>query len=295
MKQNTFSFFKIRFWSLGVIICFAACRKDITSALPGGKQDIALNYYSASDVLLSAYGTANPAAVTAIYVDSIPKHPAAISGASFFYTNFTSVEYPSAPNSGIMNFVHYNFRPAGHRLIFTDTTGSALLDTTVSTPAKSSTSLYLTDVAGLPNTKAAFKLVSIQEDRAGVPADKIGVRFVHLGPDAGDLTCSLLKTDGSKQSIVPGLSFASATDYQYFDNNSADEGLVKFSIENSNTGARILTGVSFSPGWSYVIVITGFLKDQERKLSAGKNADGSPKYNMVTISRNLRVVVRKSY
>jgi hypothetical protein len=285
-----------RYACLSVIllaISLAGCKKEITPALPGDVSGMGLNFYPASDVI-AAY--ANLRQLTAIYVDQYNiTLPGSLNSAipAFYYSgNGTAEEYPGLYN--VFSYVRYN--AGSHRLMFTDTTNTVVVDTTLDFPAKTFHSIYFADAPVAANARAAYKMIAVEEKREPVPAGKIGVRFVHLSADAGDLTVTQQKPGGTIVQLLPkAIGFLEATPYQYLDDSQAISGLLRFALTNASNGASALTGVQFYPGHSYVIVISGFLNDQQRQIPAGKNPDGSRQYTSITIQKNLRATVRRSY
>lgn len=279
-----------------VIFTFSACKKsDI--ALPGDTEAVALNFYSVSDVMLTAYGLGTPQTNgrTAIQVDTFQTNPVR-QYPIIDYRFPNELEFPTTGNTDFMNFSSYNAKPDGHRLFFTDTANVIVLDTVIHPQAKSYTCVYLADAPQTANARAAYRMLGVIEDRAGVPAGKVGVRFVNLSPDAGKLDCSFLKADGSTTLLLnDGLDYGTASAYQYLDSTAVVSGLVKFALNSNTTNAQVLAGAPFTPGHSYIIVIAGFLADQQRQVRSGTNPDGSAKYTSITINRNLRAIVRKSY
>jgi hypothetical protein len=285
-----------------LLFALPACKKYVTE-LPGNTASNALNFYSASDVMAAAYGTAASTA-TAVYVDTLKSKTAPYAAGTydrfpvFDYSNSNWLVFPlSETGGGFLVYAYYNNRQNGHRLFFTDTAGTPMLDTLIRPAPASYTCVYLADAPNAaPNSPAVYQMVAVPEARAGVPAGKVGIRFINLSPDAGSLACSLLKADGSLTALSAGnISYGQASAYQYLDSTATSSGLVKLSLSNPANGANVLTGVAFASGRSYVVVITGFLNDQQRQVRSGTNPDGSAKYTTISITSNLRAVIRKSY
>lgn len=280
-----------------LLAVLSACKK--TLELPDDTAATALNFFPATDVMLTAYN----GGTTAIQVDTFNRHPKLpFTGdniPAFGFSAGSAGGFPAVDSryGDYMTFANYNYRGNGHRLFFTDTANVVQLDTTINFQPQSYTCIYLADVpVSAQNLPVRYKAFAITEERAGVPLNKVGVRFIHLSPDAGSLNVSLLKADGSLSALLPGsIGYGQASAYQYLDSTAVVSGLVKFSVNNSTNGAAVLTGVAFTPGHSYIVLVTGFLSDQQRQVRSGTNPDGSTKYKFVTINRNLRAIIRKSY
>lgn len=283
-------------WVALLTFTFASCKKGLT-VIPGGKEDIALNFYPASDVLNAAYSLTQ--STIAVYVDKyIQQKGPLFSGTGHAFATFSFGfvgynEYPNTLANNGTNYVRYN--AGSHKIMFTDTTNAIIADTTINPAAKSYTCLYIADAPAAANAPAVYKVIAVNEDR-NVPANKVGIKFIHLSPDAGDLTISLQKADGSLTGILPNtLKYPQASAYQYFDASAVISGLLRFTLANPANGATVIKGVPYNPGRSYVLVISGFLNDTQRQMPTGKNPDGSVKYATVSISKNLRADVRTSY
>lgn len=285
----------IQLVALCLLLILSACKKEITSALPDNQESIALNFYAASDVL-KTIGTG----IVPVFIDKY--EPRRVIGSfnapyPFFDYNVQAqkLDFPAiyGTNSGLY---YVRFNAGAHHYMFTDTARNIVVDTTITFPVKSYHCFYLTDAATADDAPAKYMIRAIEEPRS-VPKGKVGVRFVHMSADAGELTCNFQKADGSLvNSLSAPLKFGTCSDYQYYD--AADvsaNNLLRFSLSNPNTGATVLTGAAFSPGRSYVIVVTGFLNDQRRQIPVGKNPDGSIRYVSATIGKNLRAEVRTSY
>ncbi|MET0636072.1 MAG: hypothetical protein ABWZ25_08575 [Chitinophagaceae bacterium] len=279
----------------GLLFLFNACKKEFTSAIPGDKESISLNFYAASDVLKTI-----GKGVVPVFIDKYEPNRVINSFNSpypFFDYDVQGqkLDYPYifGTHSGLY---YARFDAGSHHYMFTDTTRCIVVDTTLMLPAKTYTCFYLTDAAVADNSPAKYIVKAVNELRS-VPDGKVGVRFVHMSADAGDLTCSFQKADGSLVNSLPEtLKFGEASAYQYYDANDVSANkLLLFSLNNTNTGATILTGVSFNPGRSYIIVISGFLRDQMRQIPTVKNPDGSFSYVSATIGKNLRAEIRTSY
>jgi len=280
------------FASFLLLLFFSACKKQVTADLPGGQQDAAINFFSASDVMAIATGYN----YSAIYVD---KYQNKITPYDINYSTFpviaTGFDYPRS--AGILSYAYYNYNKGSHELFFTDSSNTVVLDTTLRVNPRSFNCVYLADVpVSTQNTVATYKMISVQEDRADVPTGKIGVRFINLSPDAGALTCNLITADGNLSNMLPDqLAYGQISPYLYLDNANVTTGLIKLSMNNTEKGIGILTGVPFSAGRKYVVVVTGFANDQQRRVNSGKNADGTTTYTQVTINKQLRAIVRNSY
>lgn len=278
---------------------FTACKK--TQAIPAANsQDIGLNFYSASDVMKSAYSAKGGA--VAVFVDQYQELTMPLNYAEASFSHFPvlsyfeglSPEYPVNFNMGsIPNFAHYV--AGSHRLMFTDTTNTIVTELTINPPAESFTTLYLADDITMPGAHAAYTAIAVQEDRSPVDSGKVGIRFIHLSPDAGPLTCTLLMPDGNTgHPFAQALQFKEASAYQYFDAGTANAGIVHFNLNNDANGAEVITGAPFKPGKRYAIVIDGFLTSQQRQI-AGKNPDGSLNYTPIIIAQNLKAELRTIY
>nr|WP_199077702.1 DUF4397 domain-containing protein [Pedobacter sp. ASV19] len=275
------------------VLPFTGCKKEVA----GVNDNIALNFYSASDVMSAISSPAR--ATTAIYLDEVRQQNGPIINNSnltfpyFTYGYSSAPEYPSLIRQGQINYARFN---AGrHRLYFTDPLNTVVVDTLIKPQLNSYYCIYLADAPG-NNAKISYRAVAVAEDRTDVPTGKVGVRFIHLSPDAGDLTVSLSDPSGNAISAIPGLlKYPAASGYQFFDATGISGGVLHFNLSNKATGANINTGIPFSEGQRYVIVITGFLKDQQRQAVTGKNADGSLVYNNITVAASLRAELRTAY
>ncbi len=283
------------FFILLLIISLTACKKMVLTELPGDKAAIELNFYPASDVL-NAYiprGQFIP-----IYVDHFIDNPSPQSVLGLPGFQYSSIgvpsDFPSSQNISVVTYLPYNV--GVHRVMFADNLNMVVLDTSFNQPAKSYNCLYFGDAPAAVNAPSKYKMVVVQEDRSGIAPDQVGVRFIHLGPDAGTLRCNRVRADGSLTNAAPAsLNFGSYTDYQYFTAQDTVRGLLRFSLDNPAGGVSIPTAVPYIPGRKYAIVISGFLNDQQRQIPAGKNPDSTTLYQPITISRNLRATVRRIY
>lgn len=281
--------------ALSLLLVLSACKKEVTSALPDNQESIALNFYAASDVLKTI-----GKGIVPVFIDKYePERIISSFNAPYPFFDYNiqgqRLDYPAiyGSNSGLY-FVRFN--AGAHHYMFTDTARNIVVDTTITFPGKSYTCFYLTDAATADNAPAKY-IVRAVEERRSVPEGKVGVRFIHMSTDAGELTCNFQKADGSLLNSLPApLKFGEASAYQYYEvSDVSANNLLRFSLNNTNTGASVQTGVAFLPGRSYVVVVNGFLKDQRRQIPTGKNPDGSIKYVSATIGKNLRAEIRTSY
>jgi hypothetical protein len=279
----------------GLLLLLSACKKEVTAVLSDNQQSIALNFYAASDVLKTV-----GKGIVPIFIDKY-EPGRIINGYNAAYPFFDyniqapSLDYPAIYGTNAPIYFA-RFTDSAHRYMFTDTAKAIVADTTITFPANSYQCFYLADAATADNAPAQYLVRAVEEPRA-VPEGKVGVRFIHLSADAGDLTCKLQKADGSLENGLPAaLKFGEASNYQYYDSsNVAANNLLRFSLTNAFTGATLPTGIAFHPGRNYIVVITGFLKDQRRQIATGKNPDGSVQYVPLTIGKNLRAEIRTSY
>lgn len=275
-----------------------SCKKNIDAALPEDKAAAGINFYSASAVMDAAYGPENQ--TTAVYLDQVTAQQVPLIGSTaskYPYLSFgylDPVQYPqgTAGNTNI-NYVHYN--AGNHRVYFTDINNRAVADTTINFAAGCEYAIYLADVAVSPGDAAVYKIISAVEPRK-VPEGKTGIRFVHLSSDAGALNIAQLKTDGNTLPVALGaIGFTQVSDYQYFDQKEVSNGQLRFKLENAAKGISLVAGAPAKPGKSYVVIITGFKGEQQRRVVTGKNPDGSSKTNIVSIGNNLKTEIRTSY
>lgn len=285
--------FTTGFFILLLLGSITACKKMVVTELPGNQEATELNFYPASDVL----NTYTPrGAFTPIYIDHFMAVPKGANLPGFQYSGTTGLpsDYPSSQHIAVVTYVPYN---AGvHRVMFADNSNSVLLDTSINQPDKSFNCLYLGDAPTAVNAPSKYKMVIVPEDRSGIAPDQVGIRFIHLGPDAGALRCSRLRADGTLTNAAPAsLDFGNYTAYQYFTAQDTVRGLLRFSLDNPANGASIATAVPYNPGRKYAVLISGFLNDQQRQVPAGKKPDSTILYQSITISRNLRATVRRIY
>lgn len=273
--------------------CFTGCKKEAA----GVNDNVALNFYSASDVMSAISSPTR--STTAVYVDQVLQQKGPIinnTNLSFPYLTYgySSVpEYPSLIRQGLINYARFN--AGDHHLFFTDPLNTIVVDTLIKPEINSYNCVYLADAPGT-DTKVSFRAVTVAEDRNAAPTGKVGVRFIHLSPDAGDLTVSLVNSAGNTISTISEpLKYPAASAYQILDATGISGGVLHFNLTNTATGANINTGIPFSEGKHFVIVITGFLKDQQRQAATAKNPDGSLIYNHITIPASLRAELRIAY
>lgn len=278
---------------LMAVLPFMGCKKEVA----GVNDDVALNFYSASDVMSAISSPAR--STTAIYIDEVQQQKGPIINNTslpfpYFTYGYSSVpEYPSLIRQGLINYARFN--AGNHRLFFTDPLNTVVVDTLIKPEINSSYCVYLADAPGT-NAKVSYRAIAVAEDRTATPSGKVGVRFIHLSPDAGDLTVSLTNSAGNTISTIPQpLKYPVAGGYQFFDAAEVSGGVLHFNLINTVTGANISTGIPFSEGQRFVIVITGFLKDQQRQVATAKNPDGSLIYNNITIPAALRAELRTAY
>ena len=297
--MNTHLLKRLVWMTGGLLLLLSSCKK-FTENLPGNVQDNALNFYTVSDVLSVAYGSPSASSsVTAVFVDSL--RPNAFDHFSASYAIFPVFNYNTYQTWGaqypfpfgsypFLIYAYYNQLPAGHRLFFTDTSAAVVLkDTTIQPAGSSYTCIYFADApVTTQNQPVQFNVFAYNEDRSVVPSGKIGVRFINLSPDAGALTCNLLTGSGGTQDMLnsASLSYGQASDYRYLDSSViTDQGAVAFNLYNSTTGTGLKTGVLFSAGRRYVILVAGALNDRQVQFGT----------KTLKVSNNLRVIVRDSY
>ncbi|PLW88505.1 MAG: hypothetical protein C0154_16405 [Mucilaginibacter sp.] len=282
---------------MSILFSFSACKKQVNDVLPGNEQDVAMNYYSASDVMEAAYGPSR--LVVALYVDQFQEQSRPVFSSTdnkfpYFSFGFTSGhDYPQSNNAG-MNYARYT--AGDHRMMLTDVNNKIVLDTTIKTASRSFNAVYVADAPAAADASAKYKLLVAPDDRKPVDG-KTGIRFIHLSPDAGTLSCNLVKQNGDLAGTQAGeLAFGEFSSYQYFGTDElATGGLLRFTLGNATNGVQFDTGVPFDPGRNFTIVISGFRTDQQRQVATGKNADGSVKNETVTINNNLHAEIRRSY
>jgi hypothetical protein len=215
-----------------------------------------------------------------------------------FISYATQLEYPyPATNYDAYKLIYYMQVASGiHRFLFCDTGKAVLVDTSLNLAYQAYNTFYLTDAPVADNSRAAYQVVIVPEDRQA-SSDKVRVRFVHLSPDAGTLGCYMQKADNSKvyDSLPQNMAFASASSYVTLDTAGAYHNQLVFHLFDNTGTDQLITSVPTTPGRSYVVVIQGFKNNQQRQIPHGKNTDGSIKYTNVAITANLRVMVRESY
>lgn len=283
-------------YGMYIMLSLIACKKQVNEVLPGNEQDVAMNFFSVSDVMETAYGPSRSA--VALYVDQFQEQSKPVSSETanpFPYFSFGSAFghiYPQSYEG--MNYARY--AAGDHRLMLTDVTNKIVLDTIVKTSARTFNAVYLADAWVPAGSNVKYNLVVAPDDRKPVDG-KTGIRFIHLSADAGTLFCNLVKSNGDLAGTQAGeLTFGQFSSYQYFGTEDlATGGLIRFSLKNTVNGVRFDTGVPFDPGRNYTVVISGFRTDQQRQVAIGRNADGSIKSETVTINNNLHAEIRRSY
>lgn len=275
------------------ILPFTSCKKEVA----GINSDVGLNFYSASDVM-SAIGS-QARSTTAIYVDRVYQQSGPIINNTslpfpYFTYGYSGVpEYPSLIRQGLVNYAR--FKEGNHRLFFTDPLNNVVVDTLIKPEKNGYYSVYLADALDA-DAKISYRAVSVAENQIAAPIGKVGVRFINLSPDAGNLTVSLINSTGIAITTIPEpLKYPAAGEYQFFDATNVFGGVLHFNLTNQATGANINTGIPFSDGQRFIIVITGFLKDQQRRAATAKNPDGSLIYNNITVPGALRAELRTAY
>jgi hypothetical protein len=286
MKYENQSLHILRMFLSGIclftlISITTGCTKTIEEVLPDNKKDIALNFYNASDVIRSTglKGT------VPVYLDSV------LFGSFSGEFNAGFGEFPLFLSSGGNNTIVYNRFDAGtHRFIVGKENAGGSVDTTVNLSAEEFYCLYFADAAGGDNADAAYNLFAIPERQQTPPAGMMGVRFVHLSPDAGSLICSRRTADGSLTNALPAdLLFGSYSDYQFFSPLDAVESLLRFSLDNPVNKIAFPVGVPFTAGRCFTVVISGFNTEVTRLMKIGEE------YRSVNVQRNLRAVLRRTW
>lgn len=274
-----------------------ACKKDIKPSLPGEQGSAALNFYIASDVMNATYGPSR--GTTAAYVDSIQQHGNIIYNTDGLYPVFAfgflaNPEYPQVSDvSGINLFTYVRYHSGSHKLLFTDVANTIVADTTAKLENSTWNGFYLADKPQADGADAAYTVLSVPEPRTAEEG-KTGVRFINLSPDAGALDCKALLSDGvTASNTLASVRFREASAYTWLTQEQAANGLLRLQIGNSRS--NITTAVPARPGRAFVIVIRGFLHNTTRRVTTGKNADGSLIRENINISAGLRTDVRTSY
>jgi hypothetical protein len=275
----------------------ASCKKDVVASLPGAQKSAALNFYIASDVMNAGYGPGR--GTTAAYVDSIQNHGDILYNPDSRYPVFAfgflaNPEYPQVRDlSGINLFTYIRYNSGIHKLLFTDITNTIVADTTTNLEGSSWNSLYLADKPQANGTDAAYTILSVPEPRTAEEG-KTGVRFIHLSPDAGALDCKALLPDGvTPANTLANVRFREASAYTWLTQEQAANGLLRLQIGSSHS--QIITAIPAMPGRAFVVIIRGFINNTTRRLTTGKNADGSLIRETVNITPGLHADVRASY
>ncbi|HEK22394.1 MAG TPA: hypothetical protein ENO28_18275 [Bacteroidetes bacterium] len=283
--------------ALYLLALLPACKKDIKPALPGEQESAAVNYYIVSDVMNAAYGPSR--GTTAAYADSVQQHGNIIYNTDSRYPVFAfgflaNPEYPTVNDvSGINLFTYIRCNAGNHKFLFTDVTNAIVADTVTRLESNSWNSLYLADKPQADGADAAYTVLSVPEPRTAEEG-KIGVRFINLSPDAGALDCKVLLSDGlTASNTLASVRFREASAYTWLTQEQAANGLLRLQIGNSRS--NIISAVPARPGRAFVIVIRGFLHNTTRRITTGKNADGSLIRETINISAGLRTDVRTSY
>ncbi len=279
------------------VTLLVSCKKDRDASLPGDRESASVNLYITSDVMNAAYGPGR--GTTAAYIDSITNHGSIIYNTDSRYPVFAfgflaNPEFPQVfDQSGINLFTYTRFNAGSHRLIFTDVTNTPIADTAQALEGNTWNSIYLADKPHLSGSEAAYTILSVNEPRKAQEG-KTGVRFIHLSPDAGQLECKALMADGTiAQETLATVRFRDATDYTWLTQEQAANGLLRIQISNSKV--NLITAVPARPGRAFVVVIRGFANNTIRRVTTGKNTDGSQIRENVKISANVRADVRASY
>jgi len=280
--------------TIAISFLFAACSKETQPVLPENTPDVAFNYFLASEAMIQAYGPTRGRIY--IHVDNYVDYQKILSGTaaspptlSIGYNN-TSMEYPWRRGTEVINYERY--RAGDHRFFLTDVFNNVVLDTIISSTPASFNCLYLADGIAINGAEAQYKIVLLPEERSAVEG-KTQVRFVHLSPDAGKISCKLKRSDGSTTDVTT-LGFGEASSYVAFDSTQTTEGLFRF-VLNTTDGYEIATGAPNSAGHNYVVMITGFRNTQQRQVATDKSADGALIYKTITINPGLKTELRSTY
>lgn len=279
---------------LFLLTVVTSCEQDFNILLPDGEESVGLNFYISSDVMLTAYSTEREN--TAAYIDSLREdsdlsyHTSNRLFPSFTYGYINNPEYPSLTRSSPYSYVYFN--SGNKRIFFTDSENKAVVDTLFTFDADKYYSLYLTDELNGSNNDADYQAVLSEEPRTA-EAGKIGVRFIHLSADAGDLECYALSADGTVlPDALASLSFKDVSGYTFLAPDEAVNGILRLQIENEEI--NFTTGVPAIPGRNHVVVIRGFANEQNREIQR-TGEDGSITKEMVSVASNLRTTIRRSY
>lgn len=285
-------------WMLLLVSFFCiSCSKNVEQVLPDNIEDASFNFYLSSEVMQQAYSLSK--GTVAAYVDthqpingntimSVQTNPNLTFPAITLGTFYTP-EYPLMVNGEVLRYIRYRSGP--HRLFFTDVTNTTVLDTEITAAPKSKNCFYFIDKPANNGADAQYTLLKVEESQS-VTEGKTGVRFVHLSPDAGKITCKMEQSNGSETEVA-SLDFSTVSPYQILDNSQTVAGLFRFKFTTSD-GYVFTGGAPNNPGRNYVIMISGFRTAQQRRIAMEKMDNGSIRYENLTIKPGLRAEIRST-
>lgn len=272
----------------------SGCDSSVDPELPGGEEEIGLNFYCASEVLGHQKGTAP------IYLDEYtPDIPfnTFMPNPYFVFGTSERQESPAlvmASNAAVMYMRHTT---GDHRIVFSDTAQQAMVDTVLYFPPQDYHCLYLADEPVPDGHPARYAAVSAREERTGEPG-KVKLRLINLSPDAGAYSVALTRRDGSLEFVaaLSAIGFKGVSAYAAIDTTGrAMNRQLILNLVDATGVVVLVTGVPAVSESEYSVVLQGFANDTQRQVRVGQNEDGTPRYSLLNIPARISARVRRMY
>ncbi|UWX61219.1 DUF4397 domain-containing protein [Chryseobacterium oranimense] len=241
-----------------VTILFS-CKMDEEVTLPTEKEDFRLNIMASSDVFPQEFSS-----IGLMYLDHIRKDSVQILG-----TQFPQRPYPSLPVGNDPNVLYTRLTSGNRKMIFTSVKDSILYEAQHNFVRKGTYNMFIADDMVQDSTKIQYR--NVFSDDSNLPQNgKIGIKFINLSPDSGEVTISQGMKDGSKKQLA-ALAFSQSSPYLFLDEQAiVSNGIIPFSFQNSKKKIFIDNGVAFKQGVNYLIILKGFTFPKIKKDAKNK-------------------------
>jgi len=232
---------------------------DEEITLPTEKEDFRMNIMAVSDVFPQEFSS-----ISFMYLDHIHKDSAHILG-----SQFPKRPYPSLPTGNDPNVLYTRFTSGNRKMIFTSVKDSILYQAQHNFVRKGTYNMFIADDMVEDSTKIQYR--NVFSDDSNLPQNgKIGVKFINLSPDSGEVIVSQGMKDGSKKQLAI-LAFSQSSSYLFLDEQAiVSNGIIPFSLQNDKKNIFIDNGVAFKQGVNYLIILKGFTFPKTKKDAKNK-------------------------
>ncbi|WET67041.1 hypothetical protein [Sphingobacterium sp.] len=297
-----------------LLFSLIACKKELVPVAIENNAAGKINYYSTSEVLKQF---SDQLFGIGIFTDTVANDLRPINSVTVDNTPYltyiprksTLIEYPVVIGQVTPSYLSYSI--GKHRLNFTlmKSNSQGIVKLPDITYAQSEVNLsfdnkvlvYLIDAPPQELDKPKFNVIIMQQpERPKIEIGFVRLRILNASPDAGELSISLVKADGSviKTELPQHLAYGEFT--QEIPLNLLDalsNKLLKLKITDQNGKLLLYSGIPAIQQHGYTLIIKGFYTTHKLNVPSRleKDATGTIIYAPVDLPISLAADIRQTY